>query len=84
MATKLTRLAHKIAIQLHLVAENCSICAASPGLSGYTLVFPKTSTALKIPVLESPLSVFTHCIYTVFHLLLYVLICNYIVGINFS
>jgi len=25
MTTKLTRLTHKIAIQLHLVAENCTI-----------------------------------------------------------
>jgi len=28
MAAKLTRLAHKIAIQLHLVAENCKICGS--------------------------------------------------------
>jgi hypothetical protein len=28
MAAKLTRLAHKIAIQLHLVAENCTICTS--------------------------------------------------------
>jgi hypothetical protein len=26
MAAKLTRLAHKVAIQLHLVAESCTIC----------------------------------------------------------
>jgi hypothetical protein len=26
MAAKLTRLTHKIAIQLHLVAESCTIC----------------------------------------------------------
>jgi hypothetical protein len=26
MAAKLTRLTHKIAVQLHLVAENCTIC----------------------------------------------------------
>jgi hypothetical protein len=26
MEAKLTRLAHKIAIQLHLVAESCNIC----------------------------------------------------------
>jgi hypothetical protein len=43
MAVKLTRLAHKIAIQLHLVAESCAICssrpqAASPETIGYTLV----------------------------------------------
>jgi hypothetical protein len=28
MAGKLTRLAHKIAIQLHLVAESCTICGS--------------------------------------------------------
>jgi hypothetical protein len=28
MAAKLTRLTHKIAIQLHLVAENCTICSS--------------------------------------------------------
>jgi len=26
MGTKLTRLTHKITIQLHLVAESCNIC----------------------------------------------------------
>jgi hypothetical protein len=43
MATKLTRLTHKIAIQLHLVAESCyhlkfSLQAASPETFGYTPV----------------------------------------------
>jgi hypothetical protein len=28
MATKLTRLTHKIAIRLHLVAESCTICSS--------------------------------------------------------
>jgi len=28
MAAKLTRLSHKIAIQLHLVAESCIICSS--------------------------------------------------------
>jgi hypothetical protein len=28
MATKLTRLTHKVAIQLHLVAESCMICSS--------------------------------------------------------
>jgi hypothetical protein len=28
MVTKLIRLAHKIAIQLHLVAESCTICSS--------------------------------------------------------
>jgi hypothetical protein len=28
MAAKLTRLTHKIAIQLHLVADSCNICSS--------------------------------------------------------
>jgi len=28
MATKLTRLTHKIAKQLHIVADSCSICSS--------------------------------------------------------
>jgi hypothetical protein len=28
MAAKLTRMTHKIAIQLHLVAESCTICSS--------------------------------------------------------
>jgi len=31
MAAKLTRLTHKIAIQLHLVTESCTICSLAPG-----------------------------------------------------
>jgi hypothetical protein len=31
MAAKLTRLTHKIAIQLHLVTESCTICSSAPG-----------------------------------------------------
>jgi hypothetical protein len=43
MAAKLTRLTHKIAIQLRLVAEIVTICSsrsrrASPETFGYTLV----------------------------------------------
>jgi hypothetical protein len=42
MAAKLTRLTHKIAIQLHLVAENCTICISRsrwPARKlGYTVV----------------------------------------------
>jgi len=30
MAAKLTRLTHKIAIHLHLVAESCTICVSGP------------------------------------------------------
>jgi hypothetical protein len=41
MAAKLTRLAHKIAIQLHLVAETLSFAVLAPGGQsgkfGYTL-----------------------------------------------
>jgi len=29
MAAKLTRLTHKIMIQLHLVAKSCTICSSS-------------------------------------------------------
>jgi hypothetical protein len=42
MAAELTRLAHKIVIQLHLVAENCTICSSHSKQPvwklGYTLV----------------------------------------------
>jgi hypothetical protein len=43
MAANLTRLTHKIAIQLHLVAENCTTCSSRSRRSvrklfGYTLV----------------------------------------------
>jgi hypothetical protein len=40
MVAKLTRLTHKIAIQLHLVAESYTICSSrsSPETFGYTLI----------------------------------------------
>jgi len=43
MVVKFTRLTHGIVIQLHLVAESCTICrvrsrGASPETFGYTLV----------------------------------------------
>jgi len=43
MATKLTRLTHKIEIQLHLLAESCIMCkfslqAASSETFGYAVV----------------------------------------------
>jgi hypothetical protein len=46
MVAKLTRLTHKIAIQLHLVAESCTILqfflqVASPETFGYNLVSPR-------------------------------------------
>jgi hypothetical protein len=31
MTAKLTRRTHKVAIQLHLVAESCTICVLAPG-----------------------------------------------------
>jgi len=48
MASKLTRLTHKIAIQLHLVAESCyhlqfSLQATSPETFSYTLVYTHRS-----------------------------------------
>jgi hypothetical protein len=44
MATELTRLTHKIAIQLYLVAESCTMCqfslhVASPETFGYTVLY---------------------------------------------
>jgi len=44
MAAKVTRLTHKIAIQMHVMAESCitlrfSLQAASPETFGYTLVY---------------------------------------------
>jgi hypothetical protein len=42
MAAKLARLTHKIAIQLHLVAESCTICSSrSGGQSGNFLIHPR-------------------------------------------
>jgi hypothetical protein len=46
MVAKLTRLTHRIAIHLHLVAENhlqFSLQAASPETFGYTLVYSQFS-----------------------------------------
>jgi hypothetical protein len=38
VAAKLIRLTHKIAIQLHLVAESCTICSSSPETFGRILL----------------------------------------------
>jgi hypothetical protein len=38
MVAKLTRLTHKIAIQLHLVAESCTICSTHSRQSGQKLL----------------------------------------------
>jgi hypothetical protein len=61
MAAKLARLTHKIPIQLHLVAEICTICSSrsrpvSPETFGYTLVVCmgrlKTYTAIQLENLK--------------------------------
>jgi hypothetical protein len=44
MAAKLTRLPHKIEIQLHLVAESCTICSSRSGRPVRTLVHTHTHT----------------------------------------
>jgi hypothetical protein len=42
MAAKLTRLTHKIAIQLHLVVDSCTICSFVPGgQSGNFWIHPR-------------------------------------------
>jgi hypothetical protein len=42
MAAKLIRLTHKIAIQLHLVAESYTICSSAPGgQSGNFWIYPR-------------------------------------------
>jgi hypothetical protein len=42
MAAKLTRLTHKIAIQLHLVADSCIIAVLAPGgQSGNFWIHPR-------------------------------------------
>jgi len=38
MVAKLTRLAHKIAIQLHLVGESCTICSSCSRGPGWKLL----------------------------------------------
>jgi hypothetical protein len=43
MAAELTRLTHKIAMQLHLVAESCTICS-----SGSSYVCGRVGTAPRI------------------------------------
>jgi len=44
MAAKLTRLTHKVAIQLHLLAESCTIAAlATGGHSGNFWIQPLIS-----------------------------------------
>jgi len=44
MAAKLNKLTHKIAIQLQIVAESCTICSSPPGgQSGNFWIHPRTS-----------------------------------------
>jgi len=44
MTAKLTRLTHKVAIQLHVVAESCTICSSrSGGQFGNFWIHPRTS-----------------------------------------
>jgi hypothetical protein len=63
METKLTRLTHKIAIQLHLVAENCTICSAlSPvrkllDTPSYILIFTKVVTVWNFKAISERLNV---------------------------
>jgi hypothetical protein len=48
MAAKLTRLTHKIAIQLHLVAESCIICSSCSRLAVRKIwIHPRISTKRK-------------------------------------
>jgi len=42
MTPEFARLTHKIAIQLHVVAESCTICVLAPGgQSGYFWLHPR-------------------------------------------
>jgi hypothetical protein len=46
MAAKLTKVTHKIAIQLHLVAESCTICSSrSRQPAGNFLIHPRTCSS---------------------------------------
>jgi hypothetical protein len=54
MAAKLTRLTHKIRIQLHLVAESCAICCSYsrwPGQSGNFWIHRRTALTLSIVII---------------------------------
>jgi hypothetical protein len=53
MAAKLTRLTYKIAIQLHLLAESCTICS-SHSRRPVRKLFDKPSCIKKIPSLRLP------------------------------
>jgi len=51
MAEKLTRLTHKIAIQLYLVAESCTICSSRSGRPVQKLLdTPVFSVPLRIQI----------------------------------
>jgi hypothetical protein len=61
MAAKLTRLTHKITIQLHIVAESCTICSSRSrrlvwkllDIPSYLRRTPRTLTYLNSKVLAS-------------------------------
>jgi hypothetical protein len=48
MAAKLTRLTKKIAIQLHLVAESCTICSLAPGGRSGNFWIPLVCVCVKL------------------------------------
>jgi hypothetical protein len=54
MAAKLTRLTHKIAIQLHLVAESCSICSSRSRRPVRKLLYTPSYNAVTVPVAAQP------------------------------
>jgi len=63
MAAKLTRLTHNIDIQLHSVAESCTIFqfslqAASPETFGYSLVIRIDTECVHTRVIEENYEVF--------------------------
>jgi len=63
MAAKLTRLTHKITIQLHLVAESCTICSSrSTRPVRKVLDTPSyyNSITYRLPVSSSPVGVHFH------------------------
>jgi hypothetical protein len=48
MLAKLTRLSHKIAIQLHLVAESCTICSSHSRWPVWKLLDPPSYALLPL------------------------------------
>jgi hypothetical protein len=56
MAAKLTTLSHKIAIQLHLVAESCTILAPGGQSGNFWIHTPMDITPLRIEVMHEYLA----------------------------